>query len=68
MKAWIHNKISSNEAATISLALLEQNLPDEIPPLRYVQHWVNSMCSELGCVATIHPASDVVTFYPRGKR
>jgi hypothetical protein len=37
MKDWIHNKIRSNEAATISLALLEQRLPDEVPSLRYVQ-------------------------------
>jgi len=68
MKAWIHNKIRSNEAATISLALLEQGLPDEVPSLRYVQHWVNGVCKELGCTATIYPGGDVVTFYPRGEQ
>ena len=64
MKDWIHNKIRSNEAATISLALLEQRLPDEVPSLRHVQHWVNGVCKELGCTATIYPGGDVVTFYP----
>jgi hypothetical protein len=68
MKDWIHNKIRSNEAATISLALLEQRLPDEVPSLRYVQHWVNGVCKELGCTATIYPGGDVVTFYPGGEQ
>ncbi len=68
MKAWIQNKISSGTEATISLALLERDLPDEVPSLRYVQHWANNICNELGCTATIYFGSDVVTFYPRGEQ
>jgi hypothetical protein len=68
VKAWIFNKISNHETASISLYMLERNLPDEVPPLRYVQYWANGVCRELGCTATIHPLADVVTFYPRGMK
>ena len=68
MKAWISNQISNNEMATISTYLLERNLPDEVPALRYVQHWAYGVCEELGCTATIHPLAGVVTFYPRSMK
>ena len=60
-------RIGMGEEATVSLALLEISLPDEIPPLRYVEHWANCLAAKIGCKATIHAASDVVTFYPRSR-
>jgi hypothetical protein len=67
-KNWIASKVFSGEEATISLALLEKNIPDELPSLRVVQGWVDGVCKALGCKATIHVGSDVVTFYPRGEK
>jgi hypothetical protein len=62
--AWVAGKVQSGEEATVSLALIETGLPDEIPALRFVEHWAKQLASKLGCKATIHFASDVVTFYP----
>jgi hypothetical protein len=64
---WVAIRIGMGEEATVSLALLEMGLPDEIPPLRYVEHWAKQLAAKLGCKATIHAASDVVTFYPRSR-
>jgi hypothetical protein len=64
---WVAIRIGMGEEATVSLALLEMGLPDEIPPLRYVEHWAKQLAFKLGCKATIHAASDVVTFYPRSR-
>ncbi len=65
---WITSKVFAGEEATISLALLEKNIPDEVPSLRVVEHWAKGVCKELGCTATIHLASNVVTFYPVTRR
>lgn len=64
---WVASKVGCGEEATVSLALLERGLPDEIPSLRFVENWAKQLASKLGCKATIHPASDVVTFYPVSK-
>jgi hypothetical protein len=65
--AWVAGTVQSGEEATVSLALLETGLPDEIPSLRFVEHWAKQLAAKLGCKATIHFASDVVTFYPVSK-
>jgi hypothetical protein len=62
--SWIANKVNSGQEASISLALLERNIPDEVPSLRVIEDWASGVCRELGCTSTIHLASDVVTFYP----
>ena len=61
---WIASRVTNGRDATISLALLEQAYPDEVPALKAIQHWADQICRKIGCTATIHPASDVVTFYP----
>ena len=63
-EAWIASEVTNGRDATISLALLEQAYPDEVPALKSIQHWADQICRKIGCTATIHPASDVVTFYP----
>lgn len=63
-EAWIASQVTNGRDATISLGLLEQAYPDEVPALRAIQHWTEQICRYLGCTATIHAASDVVTFYP----
>ena len=63
-EAWIASEVTNGRDATISLALLEQAYPNEVPALRAIQHWTEQICRNLGCTATIHAASDVVTFYP----
>jgi len=66
---WIAGKVFSGEEATISLSLLEMNIPNEVPALRVIEDWANEICKKLGCTATIHVGSDVVTFYPgRGEK
>ena len=67
-EAWIASRVTNGRAAIISLALLEQTYPDEVPALRAIQHWAEQICRNLGCTATIHFASDVVTFYPTKER
>ena len=62
-EAWIASQVTNGRDATISLALLEQAYPDEVPALRAIQRWTEQICRNLGCKASIHPASDVVTFY-----
>ena len=58
-EAWIAEKVNSGKEANISLCLLEK--------LMYkfaIKHWIESTAKKLGCKATIHWKSDVVTFYP----
>ena len=62
--AWIASQVLHGRNATISLALLEQAYPPEVPALRAIQHWTDQICRKIGCTATIHVAGDVVTFYP----
>tara|TARA_R110000868_G_scaffold273330_1_gene532557 strand:+ start:149 stop:361 length:213 start_codon:yes stop_codon:yes gene_type:complete len=64
---WVAGKVQNGKEATVSLALLETGLPDEIPSLRFVESWAKQLADKLGCKATIHFASDVVTFYPVSK-
>lgn len=63
-EAWIASQVLYGRDATISLALLEKAYPPEVPTLRAIQDWATQMCRKIGCTATIHAASDVVTFYP----
>lgn len=63
-EAWIASQVLYGRDATISLALLEKAYPDEVPALRAIQHWAKQICRKIGCTATIHAASGVVTFYP----
>jgi hypothetical protein len=63
-EAWIASQVLCGKDATISLALLEQAYPPEVPALRAIQDWAEQVCRNLGCTATIHVASDFVTFYP----
>jgi hypothetical protein len=65
--AWVAGKVQSGEEATVSLTLLEMGLPDEIPSLRYVEHWAKQLAAKLGCNATIYFGANVVTFYPVSK-
>ena len=67
IETWVAGKVQHGEEATVSLALLEKGLPDEIPSLRFVEHWTKQLAAKLGCKATIHIASDAVTFYPVSK-
>lgn len=67
LENWVSAKVLRGEEATISLALLERSYPPEVPELRATQYWADQLCKRLGCTATIHAASDVVTFYPRSK-
>jgi hypothetical protein len=67
ISAWVAGKVQSGEEATVSLALLETGLPDEIPSLRFVESWAKQLAAKLGCKATIHFGADVVTFYPVSK-
>ncbi len=63
-EAWIASQVLHGKDATISLALLEQAYPPEVPALKAIQHWAEQICRNLGCTTTIHATSDVVTFYP----
>lgn len=65
--AWVAGKVQSGEEATVSLALLETGLPDEIPSLWFVESWAKQLAAKLGCKATIYAGADVVTFYPVSK-
>lgn len=62
--AFIASKVRRGREATISLALLERNIHPEVPALRAIEYWAKDICRELNCTASIHIASDVVTFYP----
>ena len=65
--AWVAGKVQSGEEATVSLALLETGLPDEISSLRFVESWAKQLAAKLECRATIYAGADVVTFYPLSK-
>ena len=58
-EAWIAEKVNSGKEATISLCLLEKLMYEPS-----IKHWIESTAKKLGCKATIHWKSDVVTFYP----
>lgn len=61
---FIASKVNYGKEATISLALLERGISPEIPSLRAIEYWAKDICRELNCTASIHPMSNVVTFYP----
>jgi hypothetical protein len=63
-EAWIASQVLCGREATISLALLEQAYPDEVPALRAIYRWAEQIRRKIRCTAIIHFASDVVTFYP----
>lgn len=62
--AFIASKVQHGKEATISLALLERSMSSEVPALRAIEYWSKGICRELNCTASIHPMSNVVTFYP----
>ena len=63
-EAWIASQVLHGKDATISLALLEQAYPPEVPALRAIYRWAEQICRKIECTAIIHFSSDVVTFYP----
>ena len=67
IEAWVAGKVQHGEEATVSLALLEKGLPNMVRDLIFIEHWTKQLAAKLGCKATIHIASDVVTFYPVSK-
>jgi len=58
-EAWIAEKVNSGKEASISLCLLEKLIYEPA-----IMHWIERTAKKLGCKATIHWKSDVVTFYP----
>ena len=56
---WIAEKVNRGEEATISLMVLESKMHEPA-----IKHWIDSTAKKLGCKASIHWNSDVVTFYP----
>lgn len=68
IQSWVAARVLYGKEATVSLALLENQYPDHFPAkMLAIKDWVDQLCKRLGCTATIHVASDVVTFYPRSK-
>ena len=63
-ESFIAGHVMHGREATISLALLERGISKEVPALRALESWADGVCKRLGCTATIHVKSDVVTFYP----
>ena len=63
IEAWIQNQVAAGKEAEISLTLLERLMYEPA-----IKHWIDSTAKKLGCKATIHWASNVVTFYPRAKQ
>ena len=61
---WVTAKVLCGKEATISLMLLEELYPPGIPAIAAIKHWADALCKQLGCKATIHYGSDVITFYP----
>ena len=57
---FIKSKVMYGKEIDISLALLEKNGAT----LRDIEYWAKGICREIGCTATIHEPSDVITFYP----
>jgi hypothetical protein len=63
IEAWILNKITRGEEATVSLALLEKLMDGPFLGAR-IQDWAKGFALNNGCKCTFHWPSDVVTFYP----
>ena len=61
---YIHSKVIRGEEASISLGLLEDSYPPEIPAMRAIHDWAVGICKRIGCDASIHMPSNVITFYP----
>jgi len=59
IESTIAQKINNGMEASVSLSLLEKLMHEPA-----IKHWIESIAKKLGCKATIHWASDVVTFYP----
>jgi hypothetical protein len=48
--------------------LLEDRYPPEIPAMLAIRDWAEGVCKRVGCEASIHIPSNVVTFYPKVMR
>jgi hypothetical protein len=59
IESTIAQKVNNGLEASVSLALLEKLMYEPT-----IKHWIENTAKKLGCKATIHWASDVVTFYP----
>jgi hypothetical protein len=55
----IAQRVNNGMEASVSLSLLEKLMYEPA-----IKHWIESTAKKLGCKATIHWSSDVVTFYP----
>ncbi len=65
---WVTGKVLCGKEAEISLALLERQYPEDFPAkMSAIKDWADQLCKQLGCTATIHVPSDIITFYPRSK-
>ncbi len=62
IEAMISHNVCNGKEVEVSLALLERSMHNQA-----IKHWIDSTAKKLGCTATIHWKSDVVTFYQRGK-
>jgi hypothetical protein len=62
IESWIASKVFNGTEATISLALLEEKMYEPA-----IKGWIGTTAKNFDCKATIHWASNVVTFYPRGQ-
>ena len=58
-ETWIASKVLNGKEAEISLAVLESTMYEP-----EIKHWIFRIAKKLGCKATVHWESDLVTFYP----
>jgi len=65
---FIISKVIKGEEASISLGLLEDRYPAEVPAMLAIRDWAEGICKRVGCKASIHIPSNVVTFYPKVMR
>lgn len=66
IEAWISSNVCNGKDATISMALLEHLFGEPFAEKR-ISLWADDFAKKLGVKATIHIASNVVTFYPKEK-
>ena len=64
-EAWVSEKVSAGEDATISLGLLEKEFFGSFYFERRIAIWADALAKRLGVKATIYWPDNVVTFYPR---
>lgn len=63
-KTWIAGNVLHGKEASIKLGLLERGVPSGVSDMHAIKWWAEDVCREFKCTATIHEASDCITFYP----